>query len=671
MATPSAELKTVITSDASGFNKGVQQAKRELKDLQKTGTDALGAIGAAFGVDTRQLTQFSNALSGLGQKLQQTGNEGAAAFGKILKSVGPAATAIAGLGIAGAVTAFKALKAEAEAFGNTIDGLNLKMATEAYIKTYRQVLHDANSETGQSVGEALSNWQKGWERFKSNVGATFVQWVAGKDTVGLAQAWQKVSAAATDAEAAAARNEARGNRLADIMKEELTVRKEVADIDLKIAEQRRILRDRSADSATRSRAEAELRQLIADKTAKQTTIAQELYEIHEAMSKEAGSSYEDMQKVVSLYESWKSKIASASDQLAQVDRYSNSIKTSTDDTAENIERIKKLREGEWGKAINAAPLQFPSMEDANKRAKDLADEISNVGQNINENEAERAALMDAIQRKQEDIVTGIGDSVENTDALAAAEARINQLLDEQIQLISRRSALKIKQRQLDYTITNNDLIQGKAVSVPTHLLVPPQQEFDTFKELCEFQLGGISFTVGMELDAEKWQNIADQIAQGLNSAISNTVSSLSQAVGTLMGDLITGKDGWNDFANSAVQAFGDMAIAVGKIAIEAGTTVIGLKAAMESMSVPAAYIAIAAGAALVAIGSAVKAGMSNIAAGNYSAGGGLATSSASSALESGYEQRDVYVNVTGTLVADGDQLLAVINNTDKKNYFTT
>jgi hypothetical protein len=46
-------------------------------------------------------------------------------------------------------------------------------------------------------------------------------------------------------------------------------------------------------------------------------------------------------------------------------------------------------------------------------------------------------------------------------------------------------------------------------------------------------------------------------------------------------------------------------------------------------------------------------------------------SSSSSSITSGFEQRDVYVNVQGTLVADGDQLLAVINNTDKKNYFTT
>ena len=559
-------MKIGIGADTGDFDKGAKKVKQEMKDLSKVSSDAFGAIGNAIGVDTGKLGQFSSALQGLGTKLQQTGNEGAAAFGSIIKNLGPVATALGGLGIGAAVTAFKALKSEAEAFGNTIAGLNLKMATMAYIETYRQALHDANADTGKSVGEAMAEWQKGWERFKSTVAATFVQWVAGEDTVGLAEAYQKVAAAAEQAEAAAERNEERGNRLAEVMKKELEVRKEVADIDLQIAEQRRIIRDRSEDAEARTKAEEELRRLITEKTEKQVAIAQELYEIHEAMTKEAGSSYEDMQKVVSLYESWKGQIASASDQLAQVDRYANSIKKATDDTAMNIARIKALREsGNELKAIGAGG------------------------------------------------------------------------------------------------------IIGNAVTIPTQLLNPPQDELDRFKSYLEFSLGGIQVEVGLELDAEQWQDVAQQVAEGLKSAVSNATAAMGEAIGALIGDLATGGDAWSNFANAAISAFGDMAIAVGKIAIEAGTSVIALKAAMDSMSIPAAYMAIAAGVALVAIGAAVKAGMSNIAAGNYSAGGGVATSTSSSSLANEFEQRDVYVNVSGTLQADGDQLVAVLNNTNKRN----
>ena len=85
------------------------------------------------------------------------------------------------------------------------------------------------------------------------------------------------------------------------------------------------------------------------------------------------------------------------------------------------------------------------------------------------------------------------------------------------------------------------------------------------------------------------------------------------------------------------------------------------------------YVAIAAGVALIALGYAVKTSMSNVASGgNYSSSMGTASSGTSSSISSNnYEQRDVYVNVTGTLRADGNQLVAVLNNTNKRNNVTT
>jgi len=558
------KMKIGIGADTGDFDKGAKKVKQEMRDLSKVSNDAFSSIGNAIGVDTGKLEQFSSALQGLGNKLQQTGNAGAQAFGSILKSIGPVATGIAGLGIAGAAAAFKALKGEAEAFGNTIDGLNLKLSTQAYIDTYRQALHDANSETGKSVGEVMADWQKGWAKFKSNVTATFVQWVAGEDTVGLGEAWRKVSASIEEATAAAERNEARGNQLAEVMKRELDVRKEVADIDVKIAEQRRIIRDRSEDVKARSEAEAQLRELITQKVQKQTAIAQELYELSAAMDDEAGSSYEDMQKVVSLYESWKGQIASASDQLAMVDRYANSIKTSTDDTAKNIARIKALRES--------------------------GSELQSVG-----------------------------------------------------------SGTPI----------------GNAVTVPTQLIVPPPEEISEFKAHIVAELGG-GITLAIAIDPDSVEKIHD-ITNEINSMIQDMAVKTGEAIGQLLGNLATGEDPWRNFANAALSAFGDMAISVGKMAIATGTATLGIKAALENLN---GYVAIAAGVALVALGSAVKNGLASVAGGNYSSGVGVASNTTSS-INTGYEEREVYVNVVGTLKADGDQLVAVLNNTNKKKNFTT
>jgi hypothetical protein len=157
------------------------------------------------------------------------------------------------------------------------------------------------------------------------------------------------------------------------------------------------------------------------------------------------------------------------------------------------------------------------------------------------------------------------------------------------------------------------------------------------------------------------------ISRELASLVEQGVTSVSESIGTLIGDLVTGGDAWANFANNALSAFGDMAIAVGKMAIGTGVATIGIKKALESLN---GYVAIAAGAALVALGAAVKSGLSNVASGDYSAaGGGYSGSYASSGGGDGYETREVQVNVTGTLVANGDQLVTVINNTNKKNYY--
>ena len=561
------KMKIPIEADSSDFDKGARKVKQEMKDLNKVSSDAFAAIGSAIGVDTGKLAQFSSAIQGLGNQFAQMGSKGAQAFGSVLKAIGPVATGIAGLGIGAAVTAFKALKSEADNFANTIDGLNLKMGTQAYIETYRQALHDANADTGKSVGEAMANWQKGWERFKSNVGATFVQWIAGEDTVGLAEAWSKVSAAAKDAEAAAERNEVRGSKMADILKEELEVRKQVADIEVQIAEQRRILRDRSEDDAVRAAAEAKVRELINTKISLQTNIAEQLYTLTQEMADEANNTKEDTEKTVAAYERWKGLLASSQDQLAQIDRYSNSIKKNTEAEFQYRLRIQNMMKSGGGiQSVESGP------------------------------------------------------------------------------------------------IINNQL-QG--VQIPVNPVLP-LDKIHEFKEHWVTELGG-GLTLAIAIDPDSVDKIHD-ITREIQSAIENLAESVGESIGNMVGALISGQDPWQAFANTALSAIGDMAVSVGKMAVATGVATLGIKAALESLN---GYVAIAAGIALIALGTAVKSGLAGIANGNYSANTNVASSGSYSSNMNNYEQRDIYVNVQGVLRADGNQLLAVINNTEKKNKVTT
>lgn len=162
MAGVSPNLKIGIGADTSKFDAAMKSTKGELRDLSKTGSDALGALGNAIGLNTGQISQFSSAAKALAGQLTAAGKNGSAAFQSMVPAIKSAAGAIAGLGIGGAVIAFKALTAEAEAFKNTVAGANIEMMTAAYIDTYKQALHDMNVSTGRSVAEWMANVKKLW-----------------------------------------------------------------------------------------------------------------------------------------------------------------------------------------------------------------------------------------------------------------------------------------------------------------------------------------------------------------------------------------------------------------------------------------------------------------------------------------------------------------------------
>lgn len=180
---------------------------------------------------------------------------------------------------------------------------------------------------------------------------------------------------------------------------------------------------------------------------------------------------------------------------------------------------------------------------------------------------------------------------------------------------------------------------------------------------------GLAIPVTPELDMSAVSDISNELESILISSFDN----IGTSIGGLIGDLATGGEAWSNFSNSAISAFGDMAISVGKMAISTGTATLGIKAALESLN---GYVAIAAGVALVALGTAVKTSLSNVASGNYSAAGGVATSTGSygggsTMVGAGLENRDLNIKVTGKVVASGNQLMVVLENEQKRRNHTT
>ena len=116
MSTKDPNMKVIIGADTKDFDKGAKDVKQGLKDLSKTGDQAISSLGDAFGVNTGKVNQMVSAVRGLGARMTEASSTGVKAFGQLLGSITPLGGAIAGLGLAAAVAGFKALKAEADNF---------------------------------------------------------------------------------------------------------------------------------------------------------------------------------------------------------------------------------------------------------------------------------------------------------------------------------------------------------------------------------------------------------------------------------------------------------------------------------------------------------------------------------------------------------------------------
>lgn len=188
-----------------------------------------------------------------------------------------------------------------------------------------------------------------------------------------------------------------------------------------------------------------------------------------------------------------------------------------------------------------------------------------------------------------------------------------------------------------------------------------------YGDVLSMGIGALKVTVKPELDETGIIDITNELQSMMQSAFEEVGASIGQ----LIGDLATGGDAWSNFATNAVSALGDMAVQVGRIAIQAGVAMLGIKAALNFGG---PWAAIAAGTALVALGSAVKAGLSNVASGgSYSSSVNVATAGGygSSTLGSDFETRSIDVEVHGTLRASGNELMTVIENESKRRNHTT
>ena len=301
MAGNSAEMKVKATMDNSDLKKKSKESKDALKDFAKVGSSAIGKIGDAFGINTGKLEEAASAIQGLGIKLEQTGNIGAAAFGKMLTAVGGFAAAAVALPLAGAIAGFKVLNSEAEAFKNTVAGANIEMATAAYIDTYKQFLFDARQATGEMAAQNISSWSKEWARIKSDLRGIAMSGFFGAGAGNYnTEAFLQFRKTSQEAAAAAEKAEQYQKRIYTIQRLISDSSVEWGRIEREIAENKLIAYDKTVATLERQEALNKVNELIRARYEDEAILRDRLATMQEKLNGLVSSSVADIDKANQL-----------------------------------------------------------------------------------------------------------------------------------------------------------------------------------------------------------------------------------------------------------------------------------------------------------------------------------------------------------------------------------
>ena len=576
-------LQLGIVADASGLKKGLDDSKAAVRDFQRAGSNALGALDNALGGAISKAKSIGSAMRGAAIEMGKLGNAGKAAGSLMSGAMATATTAIAGLGIGAAIASFKVLSAEAENFKTTVRGANIELATAAYVSTYKQVLHDANVSLGEGAAKAESAWKKFIGTLGAQIKQTFISGAAFAGELTPTQSAEVVGGlldTTQKAADAAAQAEQHTNNIYNAQRELAKLQVVIANNDSKIADLRYKANLETYTAAERAGFLAEAQQLINDKYDQQIELQKVIVANQQALSDLATDDLAAEDALINA------KVA-----LAQMDRSRNN-------------ELRELTEK---------------------------------------------------QRTLNKLVTAERDERERVAAL--------------------RSLMTANPLP---AIATSPVLQplgpvqsgGVSVGLAVHPQVEPtemQNFISSLKSGIVTGVDGTTVTVGIDADTS---DLVD-VSGALQSQLTELGAVTGDIIGGLIGDLATGGDAWSNFANGAVSAFADLAISVGKMAIQTGAATLGIKAALESLN---PYVAIAAGAALVALGSALKTGMSNAASGSYSASANVASASSyssGSSLSSDMYGREMTVKVTGRLEASGSTLAAVLDNEAQRHNRTT
>ena len=164
----SKKLKVSVDADASGFKKEMAAAKKSTEEFSKAADEMSDSLEDALGVPISSVTKIGDKLKAAGVLMKSFATDGEKSFQTVALGAKMVSTAVAGIGLAGLLAAFKSINAEAERFRGTMQGAAVAAQDEAWKNTYKQYVSD---QVG--IGEKAVDSINGWSKFWTKLGAAW------------------------------------------------------------------------------------------------------------------------------------------------------------------------------------------------------------------------------------------------------------------------------------------------------------------------------------------------------------------------------------------------------------------------------------------------------------------------------------------------------------------
>ena len=362
----SKKLKVSVDADASGFKKEMAAAKKSAEEFSKAADEMSDSLEDALGVPISSVTKIGDKLKAAGVLMKSFATDGEKSFQTVALGAKMVSTAVAGIGLAGLLAAFKSINAEAERFRGTMQGAAVAAQDEAWKNTYKQYVSDQVG-IGEKAVDSINGWSKFWTKLGAAWTLALKNGFAGEQYYGeMAEEASRIAEGADDAaKKAAAYAKVIFDTIEGIKDKQIEWKNslsEVAALMLTASDKSKTVQERQEAVA---KAIALQKQVSGDQIAMQKTLADNI----KAQNDLASSSVEDMDRQRSAYAAVEDLSRDLNQRLREMTSLQNEIANSAAATEQ------KWRDG-VNKAINIGMTELTKFNAEMGKALEMRDKMT-------------------------------------------------------------------------------------------------------------------------------------------------------------------------------------------------------------------------------------------------------------------------------------------------------